>query len=236
MRRMFVECRNFPTESLGIKHSWLSGWLSGCHIPQIKFWFSNGGSWHLKYWPAFACYACYACCSLRKNIWIENPPCCCEAGVLVAVGIFHIVKRAPNKIVYDASFCSVFPFHVLFSWSRVGWDSSLYVPNSWVYLQIIYRWPTNRTQTKYSQYLPVYSMSIPLFRAIPGASFGASLFLGCLKRVPSTTHHWALQWAPCCLAILASLRKQFTGACSKELPLLNAVSLDRRRNHLGTFG
>ena len=26
--------------------------------------------------------------------------------------------------------------------------------------------------------------------------------------------------------------QQFTGACSKEIPLLNAVSLGRRRNHL----
>ena len=149
---------------------------------------------------------------------------------------FSYRQKGPQQDCLWCFILFVFPFHVLFSWSRVGWDSSLYVPNSWVYLQIIYRWPTNRTQTKYSQYLPVYSMSIPLFRAIPGASFGASLFLGCLKRVPSTTHHWALQWAPCCLAILASLRKQFTGACSKELPLLNAVSLGRRRNHLGTFG
>ena len=103
MRRMFVECRISPQNHW---ESNIHGCQDGCQAVTSRrsnFGFPMGVPWHLKYWPAFACYAC---CSLRKNIWIENPPCCCEAVVLVAVGIFHIVKRAPNKIVYDASFCS----------------------------------------------------------------------------------------------------------------------------------
>ena len=124
--------------------------------------------------------------------------------VLVAVGIFHIVKRAPSKIVYDASFClfslSMFYFlgpelaEIRLCMSPIlEFISKLYIGG----LQIKLRLST----PSISQFIPCLShyfepsLKLPL---APNCFWDASK--GCLH--PSL----GPQWAPCCLAILASLR------------------------------
>ena len=150
--------------------------------------------------------------------------------VLVAVGIFHIVKRAPSKIVYDASFClfslSMFYFlgpelaEIRLCMSPIlEFISKLYIGG----LQIKLRLST----PSISQFIPCLShyfepsLELPL---APNCFWDASK--GCLH--PSLGPPVG-PMLPCHPRLSA---QQFTG----EIPLLNAVSLGRRRNHLGTFG